>query len=86
MPTYEYQCTECGHRFEKKQAITDKPIERCPQCGGDVKRLISGGAGFILKGSGKNRSKQGDGTCRFEATGKTCCGRREPCKTRPCGD
>jgi predicted nucleic acid-binding Zn ribbon protein len=32
--------------------MTDKPIQKCPRCGGDVKRLISAGAGFIFKGSG----------------------------------
>ena len=86
MPTYEYKCTECGYKFEKKQAITDKPIEKCPHCGGDVKRLISGGAGFILKGGKSNKDKPRNGTCRFEETGKTCCGRGEPCKTGPCGN
>lgn len=52
MPTYDYLCQDCGHRFEMFQAITDKALESCPLCGGRVKRLISGGAGLIFKGSG----------------------------------
>jgi len=52
MPTYEYACSHCGHRFEAFQMITDKPLRRCPKCNKSVKRLISSGAGFIFKGSG----------------------------------
>src|SRR5882724_7259958 len=53
MPTYEYQCDKCGHRFEKFQSMTSAPIKKCPSCGKNaLKRLISGGAGLIFKGSG----------------------------------
>jgi putative FmdB family regulatory protein len=52
MPTYEYQCVSCGHRFEAFQAISDEPIRVCPKCGSRVQRLISGGSGLIFKGSG----------------------------------
>ena len=52
MPTYEYVCEECGHRFEKFQSMTDEPVETCPECGGRVRRLLSGGGGIIFKGSG----------------------------------
>ncbi len=80
MPTYEYECKECGYRFEMEQSITDEPIDKCPKCGSTVKRLISGGMGFILEGSRTHtpRRDRGNG-CRFEATGRTCCGRSEPC-------
>jgi putative FmdB family regulatory protein len=52
MPTYQYKCTECGYRFEEFQKITDAPIKSCPKCQGKTKRVITGGAGFLLKGSG----------------------------------
>jgi putative FmdB family regulatory protein len=53
MPTYDYECNECGHAFEKFQPITSKPIKKCPKCGKmKVKRLIGTGAGVIFKGSG----------------------------------
>ena len=52
MPTYEYQCESCGYQFEEFQSITAEPIKTCPQCQGNVRRLISSGAGIIFKGSG----------------------------------
>jgi putative FmdB family regulatory protein len=52
MPTYEYECTHCGHNFELFQKITDKPLEKCPKCNKEVKRLIGAGSGIIFKGSG----------------------------------
>lgn len=52
MPTYEYLCENCGYQFEEFQKITDPPLSKCPKCGGKVRRLISGGAGLIFKGSG----------------------------------
>jgi putative FmdB family regulatory protein len=52
MPTYEYECRKCGHRFEEYQSITAKPLSACPRCKGQVRRLISGGGGLIFKGSG----------------------------------
>ncbi len=53
MPTYEYECGACEHRFEKYQSMTEKAIKKCPECGkAKVQRVISGGAGVIFKGSG----------------------------------
>ena len=52
MPTYQYKCNKCDYRFEEFQLITESPISRCPRCQGAVERLITGGAGFLFKGSG----------------------------------
>jgi len=53
MPTYEYECKSCGHRFELFQKMTDAPTKKCPNCNKEkAKRLISAGAGIIFKGSG----------------------------------
>ena len=52
MPTYDYECSSCGHTFEKFQPITSKPVRNCPKCGRRVRRLFGGGAGIIFKGSG----------------------------------
>ena len=52
MPTYDYECKKCGHRFEFFQSMTDEPLDTCPECGGEVSRLIGTGAGLIFKGSG----------------------------------
>lgn len=52
MPTYEYQCVKCEHRFEEFHGISERPKLKCPVCRGRVKRLISSGAGLLFKGSG----------------------------------
>jgi putative FmdB family regulatory protein len=52
MPTYEYECTRCGHVFEKFQSISAPPAKRCPKCRGKVNKLLSAGAGILFKGSG----------------------------------
>ncbi len=70
MPTYEYQCCKCGHRFSEFQKITDLPIKDCPKCRKKdcVEQIISGGSGLIFKGSGfyitdykKKSGSSGDG-------------------------
>jgi putative FmdB family regulatory protein len=53
MPTYDYKCENCNHTFEVLQSIKDEPLIKCPKCGKNkLKKLISGGAGLIFKGSG----------------------------------
>ena len=52
MPTYDYECTKCKHRFEEFQPMTAEPVAACPVCGAKGERKISAGAGFIFKGSG----------------------------------
>ena len=53
MPTYEYECENCGHQFEQFQSITARPLKKCPECGKmKLQRLIGAGAGIIFKGSG----------------------------------
>jgi len=52
MPTYEYECADCGHSFEKTQSMSDEPLKVCPACSGRVRRVINGGMGVIFKGSG----------------------------------
>ena len=52
MPTYDYRCTKCDHRFEMLQTMSEPPRKRCPECGCKVERLIGAGAGLIFKGSG----------------------------------
>ena len=53
MPTYDYVCNECGHRWELFQSIKANPVRKCPECGRlRAKRIIGPGAGIIFKGSG----------------------------------
>jgi len=51
MPIYEYECKKCGKRMEVWQKITDEPLKECPECGGELVKLISQ-TSFILKGTG----------------------------------
>lgn len=85
MPTYEYECTGCGLRFERQQSMKDAPIKLCPECGRNVRRMVSGGSGFILKSAGKSRQEQ-QKSCSLEETGKTCCGASQRCGKPVCGD
>ena len=52
MPTYDYKCNDCEHIFEEFHKITEDPEIFCPKCGAKSRRLISGGAGIVFKGSG----------------------------------
>ena len=53
MPSYDYQCKQCGHTFEELQSMSDAPLSTCPECRTDsLQRLIGGGLGVIFKGSG----------------------------------
>lgn len=51
MPLYEYQCKQCGHRFEKIQSFSAPEEKECPVCKGEVERLISAPA-IQFKGAG----------------------------------
>lgn len=51
MPTYEYACSTCGHRFDVRQSFNDNPLTDCPECGASVRRVLYP-AGVIFKGSG----------------------------------
>ncbi len=51
LPIYEYECTTCNKRTELLQKISDPPLEKCPDCKGAVRKVISS-AGLHFKGSG----------------------------------
>jgi len=47
MPTYEYiaadeskGCSACRRGFEVRQRMKDDPLEVCPLCGAEVRRVI----------------------------------------------
>ena len=53
MPTYDYACRACGHRFEEFQSMSSDPLKKCPACKKNrLERLIGTGAAVISKGSG----------------------------------
>jgi putative FmdB family regulatory protein len=85
MPTYEYECNSCHVHFERQQSMKDEPLKECPECGGDVQRMVSGGSGFILKSQGQSL-RDSRKSCSLEETGRTCCGATSRCGQSPCGD
>ncbi|MEE8335410.1 MAG: zinc ribbon domain-containing protein [Candidatus Neomarinimicrobiota bacterium] len=78
MPTYDYKCKQCEHEFEYFQSMSDDVLKECPQCKGDIRRLISGGSGLIFKGSGfystdyaPKKPKKTEKTEKSDKTAKT---------------
>jgi putative FmdB family regulatory protein len=64
MPNYEYLCKNCGHRFEQIRKFSDKPLRKCPECGGVIEQVISAPA-VQFKGSGwyvTDYAKKGSGS------------------------
>jgi len=53
MPTYEYQCDACEHKFDEFQSMNDKPLKKCPKCKkSKLRRVFGAGAAILFKGSG----------------------------------
>lgn len=73
MPIYEYECTKCNKIHEVIQKFSDDPLKNCPDCGGEIRKLISPST-FILKGTGwyvtdyarKNNSNNGSNGSKEE--------------------
>ena len=84
MPTYEYHCDSCSHGFEEFQYIKDAPLKKCPQCNKNkLRRLISGGAAIMFRGSGfyqtDYRSDSYKSAAKADSTPKS-----EPAAASPC--
>ena len=68
MPLYEYECDQCGHRFEVIRRFSDPPLAACPKCGGLVHKMQSAPA-FHLKGTGwyaTDYAKKDESTAKVE--------------------
>ncbi|MFC0547211.1 FmdB family zinc ribbon protein [Kutzneria chonburiensis] len=61
MPTYQYACTACGHRFDAVQSFSDSALSECPECGGKLRKLF-GSVGVVFKGSGFYRTDSRNGS------------------------
>jgi putative FmdB family regulatory protein len=63
MPTYEYVCRNCGHRFEVVRSMLDEPLTVCPECGGELRKVFAPpaiafkGSGFYATDHGKKSKK-----------------------------
>ena len=73
MPIYEYKCQKCGHDLETLQQVSEPPLTTCPECGGELKKLLSAPA-FQFKGSGwyvtDYAGKKNGGSGESESKGK----------------
>ena len=68
MPLYEYQCKKCKHKFEKIQKFSDRPIRKCPECGGPVEKVqhapavqFKGTGWYVTDYGGKSDKSKTDG-------------------------
>lgn len=63
MPLYEYECTACHRRIEKRQKFSDPEITVCPHCNGHLERVLSApavsfkGGGWYADGYGNAKPK-----------------------------
>ena len=69
MPTYQYACTACGHKFEAVQSFSDSSLTDCPECAGRLRKVFSS-VGIVFKGSGfyrtDSRAKESSGVEKSE--------------------
>lgn len=72
MPTYDYACNHCGHRFEKFQSFKEDALTICPNCGTAALRKVFSPSGIVFKGSGwyinDSRSNSKSGAAKDGAT------------------
>jgi putative FmdB family regulatory protein len=68
VPLYEYQCKKCKHKFEKIQKFSDRPIKKCPECGGPLEKIqhapnvqFKGTGWYVTDYGGKGDKSKGDG-------------------------
>lgn len=67
MPTYQYACTSCDHRFEAVQSFSDASLTECPACTGTLRKVFSS-VGIVFKGSGFYRTDSRAGAASTVAT------------------
>ena len=90
MPTYDYECDKCDHRFEPSQGLRAALQRKCPECGAlKLQRLIGTGAGILFKGSGFYETDYRSDAYRKDASKDTgsdkgCTGNPESCDRKSC--
>ncbi|SDG79781.1 putative regulatory protein, FmdB family [Lentzea fradiae] len=70
MPTYQYACTACEHRFEAVQSFSDASLTECPECSGKLRKLF-GAVGVVFKGSGFYRTDSRSGASKSTSSSST---------------
>jgi putative FmdB family regulatory protein len=74
MPTYAYECSNCGEQFERVQKFTDPPVTKCPNCKKNKVRRVIQASPVVFKGSGwyitdhrTNKTKTSTGSSHSES-------------------
>src|SRR5258707_10725915 len=81
MPTYDYVCEACDHKFELFQSIKDDPIKKCPECGKNkLRRLFGTGAAVMFKGSGFYTTDYRSDSYKKAASADSSSGESKPSK------
>jgi len=74
VPTYQYACTACGHKFEAVQSFSDASLTDCPECAGRLRKVFSS-VGIVFKGSGfyrtDSRAAESSGDVKVEKSEKS---------------
>jgi putative FmdB family regulatory protein len=74
VPTYQYACTACGHKFDAVQSFSDASLTDCPECTGRLRKVFSS-VGIVFKGSGfyrtDSRAKETAGAEKAEKSEKS---------------
>ncbi len=73
MPTYQYACTQCDHRFETVQSFSEDSLTECPECTGLLRKLFNA-VGIVFKGSGFYRTDSRSGSSSSESSGSASSG------------
>ena len=76
MPTYQYQCTECGSALEVIQSFSEDNLTECPECAGRLRKVFNA-VGVVFKGSGFYRNDSRSTSTTSDAP------KSEPAKKEP---
>lgn len=90
MPLYEYQCKKCKHKFEKIQKFSDRPIKKCPECGGAVEKIqhapavqFKGTGWYVTDYGGKSdKSKTDSGSEKASSDKKESAAKEDGAKSK----
>lgn len=89
MPLYEYQCKKCKHKFEKIQKFSDRPIRKCPECGGPVEKIqhapavqFKGTGWYVTDYGGKDKSEKSKSESSSSSDKKESAAKEDGAKTK----
>lgn len=85
MPTYEYQCKDCGERLEVFQKFSDKPLSVHPECGGALQKVFHA-SGIVFKGSGYYVTDSRSGSSRSSSSSKSSSNNKSESKSDSSSD